>query len=119
MKTVIDALRISCEKKNIYPKTGVEVFRFWIVILAFVGIQLAWNLRPFMGDEGKPFKLFREYEGNFYTAIIYSVRQLADSPNQNKAEKIKKQGYNDNQEYDDSLFLYELEQADEGNIFDD
>jgi hypothetical protein len=76
MKTIIDALQYSCEKKNVYPHTGVVVFRFWIVILAFVGIQLAWNLRPFMGDTGKPFKLFREYEGNFYTALIYSVQQI-------------------------------------------
>jgi hypothetical protein len=77
MKTVIDALKFSCEKQNIYPRIGVTVFRFWVVILAVVGIQLAWNLRPFLGDEGKPFKLFRHYEGNFYTAIIYSFKQLA------------------------------------------
>ena len=77
MKTIVDALKYSCEKKNIYPRTGVVVFRFWIVIIAFVGVQLAWNLRPFMGDRDEPFKLFRTYEGNFYTALIYSVEQLA------------------------------------------
>jgi hypothetical protein len=76
MKTIIDALVFSCEKKNIYPKTGLNVFRFWAVILAFVGIQLAWNLRPFLGDRNQPFKVFRQYEGNFYEAIIYSVKQL-------------------------------------------
>ena len=76
MKTIIDALKFSCEEKNIYPKIGVNVFRFWIVILAFVGIQLAWNFRPFLGDKEKPFELFRKYEGNFYTALIYSVGQL-------------------------------------------
>ncbi len=43
MNTIIQALKYSCEKKNIYPQTGVVVFRFWVVILAFVGIQLAWN----------------------------------------------------------------------------
>ncbi|UCC45598.1 MAG: hypothetical protein JSU65_06680 [Candidatus Zixiibacteriota bacterium] len=76
MKTIVDALRFSCERKNVYPRVGVVVFRFWVVILAFVGIQLAWNLRPFLGDRGQPFELFREYEGNFYTALIYSVKQL-------------------------------------------
>jgi hypothetical protein len=76
MITIVNALKFSCEKKNIYPRTGVVVFRFWVVILAFVGIQLAWNLRPFLGDRGKPFELFREYEGNFYTALIYSAEQL-------------------------------------------
>lgn len=79
MKTVVDALRFSCEKKGIYPHTGVVVFRFWVVILAFVGIQLAWNLRPFLGDRGQPFELFRKYEGNFYTALIYSGKQLLKS----------------------------------------
>ncbi len=76
MVTVVDALKFSCEKKSVYPHTGVVVFRFWVVILAFVGIQIAWNLRPFMGDRGQPFELFRHYEGNFYTALIYSVKQL-------------------------------------------
>ena len=77
MKTVLDALKFSCEQKNVYPRTGVVVFRFWVVILAFVGIQLAWNLRPFLAEKDKPFALFRQYEGNFYTAVIYSVQQLA------------------------------------------
>jgi hypothetical protein len=76
MKTIIDALKFSCEKKNIYPQVGVVIFRFWVVIMAFVGIQLAWNLRPFLGDPGQKFEVFREYEGNFYTAVIYSVKQL-------------------------------------------
>lgn len=78
MKTVVDALKYSCEKKSIYPKVGVDVFRFWVVILVFVGIQIGWNLRPFLGDRGQPFTLFRDYEGNFYTALIYSVDKLVE-----------------------------------------
>jgi hypothetical protein len=76
MKLIIDALKFACDKKSIYPKIGVNVFRIWIFILAFVGIQLAWNLRPFLCNKSEEFKLFRKYEGNFYTAIIYSVQQL-------------------------------------------
>jgi len=76
MRIIIDALKFSCEKKSVYPQIGVAVFRFWVVIIAFVGIQLAWNLRPFLGDRGRPFELFREYEGNFYTALVYSTKQL-------------------------------------------
>ena len=102
MKTIIDALKFSCEQKNIYPKIGVDVFRFWVVILAFVGIQLAWNLRPFLGDTGKPFKLFREYKGNFYTALIYSGQQLLQG-NDNKVEN--KKNSNNKKTADDSLFL--------------
>ena len=76
MNTIVRALEFSCEKKDVYPRTGVVVFRFWVVILAFVGIQLAWNLRPFLGEKDKPFELFTHKEGNFYTAVIYAVDQL-------------------------------------------
>src|SRR6056297_137737 len=77
MKLMIDALKYACEKKSIYPKTGVTVFRIWIIILAFVGIQLAWNLRPFLGDRNEAFQLFRKYEGNFYTAVVYSLQHMS------------------------------------------
>jgi hypothetical protein len=79
MKTILDALRFSCEKKNVYPKIGVVVFRFWILILAFVGMQLAWNLRPFIGSRDLPFELLRKREGNFYIAVVQSVGDLFTS----------------------------------------
>jgi len=80
VKTILDALRFSCEKKNIYPKVGVTVFRFWILILAFVGMQLAWNLRPFIGSRDLPFELFRKREGNFYLTVIQAAGDLVTSP---------------------------------------
>jgi hypothetical protein len=85
MKTVLDALKYSCEQKNVYPKIGVEIFKFWVVILAFVGIQLAWNLQPFLAEKSAGYELFKKYKGNFYTAVIYSIQQLL-----NPAEKITK-----------------------------
>lgn len=84
MRLMIDALKYACDKKNIYPQIGVSVFRIWIIILAFVGIQLSWNLRPFLTDKNEEFKLFRKYEGNFYTAVTYSVRQLLSDEEQSK-----------------------------------
>lgn len=79
MRLMVDALKYACENKDIYPKVGVIVFRIWIIILVFVGIQLAWNLRPFLCEKTETFKVFRKYEGNFYTAIVYSIEQLASS----------------------------------------
>ncbi len=76
MKLILEALKYACDKKNIYPQVGVTVFKVWIVILAFVGIQLSWNLRPFLGGKNDDFMLFRKYQGNFYTAIVYSFDQL-------------------------------------------
>ncbi|MEI7726529.1 MAG: hypothetical protein WCK09_15575 [Bacteroidota bacterium] len=86
MKLMVDALRYACENKSIYPQIGVTVFRIWIIILAFVGIQLAWNLRPFLCQKNEEFKLFRKYEGNFYTAIVYSVEQLVSTRQPEKKE---------------------------------
>lgn len=76
MRLIVDALKYAYDKKNLYPQIGVTVFKIWIIILAFVGIQLSWNLRPFLNDKGEDFKLFRKYNGNFYTAVIYSFEQL-------------------------------------------
>jgi len=73
MHTIIEALQFSCEKKNVYPKIGISIFRIWIIIFAFVGMQLAWNLRPFLGDKNMPTEVFREREGNFYLAVFQSV----------------------------------------------
>jgi len=81
MKLMVDALKYACDQKSIYPQIGVTVFRIWVIILAFVGIQLAWNLRPFLAEKNEAFKWFRKYEGNFYTAIIYSVDQLISPAN--------------------------------------
>lgn len=76
IKTIITGLTYSCEKKNVYPKLGLTVFKIWIVILAFVSSQLAWNLRPFVGSRDMPFEIFRARESNFYVAVIQSVGSL-------------------------------------------
>ena len=89
MRLMIEALKFACEKKDIYPHIGVTVFKIWIIILAFVSIQLLWNLRPFLCNKNEEFKLFRKYEGNFYTAIVYSVQQLVSKKDIQKNEEIK------------------------------
>jgi len=76
VKTIISGLSYSCEKKNIYPKLGMKIFKIWIFIFAFVASQLAWNLRPFVGSRNLPFELFRVRESNFYVAVIQSVVHL-------------------------------------------
>ena len=76
MKTILDALKYACEGKKVYPKIGVVVFRFWIVILAFVGMQLAWNLRPFIGSKELDFEWFRQRESNFYMSVGHAARDM-------------------------------------------
>ncbi|MBN2590309.1 MAG: hypothetical protein JXA96_10640 [Sedimentisphaerales bacterium] len=91
MKTILDALQYACEQKNVYPKIGVAVFKFWILILAFVGMQLSWNLRPFIASKDMPFQIFRERQGNFYLAIVESaidiVTPSGEKQNQDNKEK--------------------------------
>ena len=78
VKTIINGLTYSCEKKNIYPRLGLTIFKIWIIIFAFVSSQLAWNLRPFVGSRDLPFELFRVRQSNFYVAVIQSVADLFD-----------------------------------------
>ena len=35
------------------------MLRAWVGIYAFVGIQLGWTLRPFLGAPGEPARFFR------------------------------------------------------------
>lgn len=49
-----------------------KIIKTWTLIYVFVGTQLSWLLRPFVGDSGE-FSLFRTVGGNFYTGIIRIV----------------------------------------------
>ncbi len=89
MKTILDALQYSCEKKNVYPKIGVTVFKFWMVILAFVGMQLSWNLRPFIASREMPFEIFRPRQGNFYIAVAQSAVDLIPQKNDKSDNQSK------------------------------
>lgn len=53
-----------------------NVVRLWILIYAFVGSQMAWMLRPFIGAPGMEFELFRQMGGNFYANIIASIGEI-------------------------------------------
>lgn len=52
------------------------LFRVWIIVFALVGAQMSWVLRPFIGDPGSPFHLFRAREGNFFLAIGHALAKL-------------------------------------------
>ena len=90
MKTIIGGLKYSCEKMNVYPKMGLNIFKIWIVIFAFVSAQLAWNLRPFVGSRDLPFELFRVKEGNFYLAVMQSVADMFNPEQGNAVQQENK-----------------------------
>src|SRR5881397_945706 len=76
MYALHEGLGVVCEKRGVYPRKALTIMRAWAVLFAFVGIQLAWSLRPFLGDRNEPFQVFGRYQGNFYAAIIYAVNKL-------------------------------------------
>ena len=48
----------------------------WIFLFAFVGSQMAWTLRPFVGYPGAKFEPLREIGGNFYANVFSSIGEL-------------------------------------------
>ncbi len=52
------------------------VLYFWVLLYAFVGSQMAWTLRPFVGYPSARFELVRQLGGNFYADIFRSIGEL-------------------------------------------
>jgi len=53
-----------------------RVMWLWVIVYAFVGSQMAWTLRPFIGAPSMKFELFRQLGGNFYTDIVASIGEI-------------------------------------------
>ncbi len=73
------ALCLVCEKSDIYPRTGLRLLKVWILVFGFVGIQVAWSLRPFVGDPVLPPEGLRDeqYE-TVYTHLIRLPGELGE-----------------------------------------
>ncbi len=65
--------------KYITVRNGYEpnqtILGVWIIIFTFVGLQLAWTLRPFVGGNNE-FTLFRQIGGNVYLYIIDLLKNI-------------------------------------------
>jgi hypothetical protein len=57
-------------------QASMGLLYIWILLFGFVGTQLGWTLRPFFGDPGQPFGLFRHLSGTFYGDIPHTIGQL-------------------------------------------
>ena len=57
-------------------KTRRIIFVLWVILYGFVGSQMAWTLRPFIGIPGNEFLLFGQRGGNFYADVITSINVL-------------------------------------------
>jgi hypothetical protein len=52
------------------------VFRCWAIVFGLVGAQMAWVLRPFIGDASQPFTWFRPRESNFFENVANTIYNL-------------------------------------------
>lgn len=43
--------------------------RLWFLFYTFVGVQMGWTLRPFLGKSGLPAQFFRDDIGNAYVQV--------------------------------------------------
>ncbi|MCX7012199.1 MAG: hypothetical protein NTW86_06485 [Candidatus Sumerlaeota bacterium] len=52
------------------------LFLIWLLLYGFVGTQLAWVLRPFVGSPNEKFQVFRPRSGSFYESVGQSLDNL-------------------------------------------
>lgn len=53
-----------------------QTFMLWLGLYAFVGMQLAWVMRPFISSPYEPFQVFRPRSGSFYESVLRSLGQF-------------------------------------------
>jgi hypothetical protein len=77
---VVGTLRLSELLRSISPGPAVarRVLFAWLATNLFLGSQLSWILRPFIGSPILPVQFIREtaLEGNFYETVFSSLMRL-------------------------------------------
>jgi hypothetical protein len=54
-----------------------RLLRGWLALYAFVGIQMGWVLRPFIGEMDLPTRFFREDTwGNAYLKVLEMIANV-------------------------------------------
>jgi hypothetical protein len=73
-RRLLDLLRTLCGS----AATARTVLLSWLAGNLFLGAQLAWNLRPFIGSPGLAVQFLRNdpLRGNFYEAVWHALRHL-------------------------------------------
>lgn len=67
---------IAKEKDGEISANRHKLIKGWLFLYGFVGSQLGWTLRPFVGTPEEPFALFREIEGNFYIQVVKIIGKV-------------------------------------------
>jgi hypothetical protein len=56
------------------------LFFLWMLLYAFVGVQMAWLLRPLIGAPAQPFTVFSPRTGNAFADFFQALNQLLGTP---------------------------------------
>jgi hypothetical protein len=79
VKFLYDGMQLLSQQDEIGKATRATILRSWLLLYAFVGVQLGWFLRPFFGSPNTKFELFRKVYGNFYLDIVAAISQILGS----------------------------------------
>ena len=58
--------------------TAQKILLAWLATNLFVGSQISWILRPFVGSPGLPVEFLRSdaFHGSFYEAVFYALKRI-------------------------------------------
>jgi uncharacterized membrane protein len=76
VKFLYEGMQLLSQQDEVGKKTRTTILRSWLLLYAFVGMQLGWFLRPFFGAPGTKFELFRAVKGNFYLDIVAAISEI-------------------------------------------
>ena len=63
------------------PTIARKILFAWLAGNLFLGSQISWNLRPFVGSPGLPVEFLRgdAFHGSFYEAVFHAMQRLISS----------------------------------------
>ncbi|MEH2294707.1 actin-binding WH2 domain-containing protein [Nostoc sp.] len=76
VKFLYEGMQLLSQQDEVGKKTRTTILRSWLLLYAFVGMQLGWFLRPFFGAPDSKFELFRAVKGNFYLDIVTAISEI-------------------------------------------
>jgi hypothetical protein len=63
------------------PRVSRRIMLAWLAANLFLGAQISWLLRPFVGSPGLPVEFLRStaFHGNFYETVFFALKNLLNS----------------------------------------
>ncbi|TBR57661.1 actin-binding WH2 domain-containing protein [Westiellopsis prolifica IICB1] len=77
VKFLYEGMQLLSQQDEVGKGTRTTILRSWLLLYAFVGMQLGWTLRPFFGDPKTSFELFRSVRGgSIYLDIVAAISEI-------------------------------------------